>query len=67
MQKAKEEGQDAKAMSVLAPGSAGRVDLDDLGLKKGFSISAAGLQAPSYNDAMAEVRMFAVYVARPSR
>lgn len=45
------EGEDAKVYSVLGAGVTGDIDLNDLGLKKTFSLSAAALQAPSYNDA----------------
>src|ERR1700691_3594031 len=34
--------EDAKLLSVLAAGHGGPIDLDDLGLKKGYSLSAAG-------------------------
>jgi len=56
--RAKEAGEDAKVLSVLAPGKGGEIDLDDLGLKKGFSVQAAALQAPTYNDLMMQVRSF---------
>ncbi|KAJ4475088.1 NAD(P)-binding protein [Lentinula aciculospora] len=52
--KAKEAGEDAKVFSVLGAGKGGKVDLDDLGLKKTFSLSAAALQVPTYNDLMTE-------------
>jgi NAD(P)-dependent dehydrogenase (short-subunit alcohol dehydrogenase family) len=58
LRKAKDAGEDAKAMSVLAAGKGGPIDLDDLGLKKGFSLSAAGVAAATYNDLMIEVRSF---------
>ncbi|KAJ3797417.1 NAD(P)-binding protein [Lentinula aff. detonsa] len=51
---AKEAGEDAKVFSVLAAGKGGKVDLDDLGLKKTFSLSAAALQVTTYNDLMIE-------------
>lgn len=56
LQKAKDAGEDAKAMSVLAAGVGGKIDIEDLGLKKNYSVSAAGFQAPEYNDCMIEVR-----------
>ncbi|CAL1706630.1 unnamed protein product [Somion occarium] len=52
LQKAKESGEDSKVLTVLGAGMGGKVDVDDLGLKKNFSVTAAGLQAPSYNDIM---------------
>ena len=56
LRKAKDAGEDAKVLSVLAAGHGGPIDLDDLGLKKGYSLSAAGVAAASYNDLMIEVR-----------
>jgi NAD(P)-dependent dehydrogenase (short-subunit alcohol dehydrogenase family) len=56
LNKASEEGEDAKVFSVLAPGKGGEIDLDDLGLKNTFSVIKAALQAPTYNDLMMEVR-----------
>lgn len=55
LSKAKKQGEDAKVFSVLAAGKGGKVDLDDLGLKKTFSLLNAALQAPTYNDLMMEV------------
>jgi len=55
LRKAKDAGEDAKVMSVLAAGHGGPIDLDDLGLKKGYSLSAAGVAAVTYNDLMIEV------------
>jgi NAD(P)-dependent dehydrogenase (short-subunit alcohol dehydrogenase family) len=55
LKKAKESGEDAKVLSVLATGKGGEIDLNDLGLKKTFTLSSAALQAPTYNDLMMEV------------
>ena len=54
---AKDAGEDAKIMSVLAPGHGGAVNLDDLGMKKSYSLARAGLTSPTYNDLMFEVRV----------
>ncbi|EAU89838.1 hypothetical protein CC1G_06990 [Coprinopsis cinerea okayama7 len=51
---AHEKGEDAKVMSVLAAGTGGEIDLNDLGLVKNYSITAAALQAVTYNDLMME-------------
>ena len=53
--KAKEAGEDAKVLTVLAAGYGGKIDLDDLGLKKGYSVSNAALSAATYNDCMIQV------------
>lgn len=42
-------------MSVFAAGTGGEIDLDDLGLKKNFSLRNAATAAPTYNDLMLEV------------
>jgi hypothetical protein len=55
IQKAKDDDQDAKVMSVLAAGHGGKINTDDLGLKQTYSVTNAGLQGPSYNDCMIQV------------
>ncbi|KAF9461000.1 hypothetical protein BDZ94DRAFT_1168553 [Collybia nuda] len=52
--KAKEAGEEAKVLTVLAAGKGGPVNLDDLGLKKTYSVSNAALATPTYNDLMIE-------------
>ncbi|KAI0645565.1 hypothetical protein C8Q79DRAFT_1070870 [Trametes meyenii] len=54
LQKAKDAGEDAKAMSVLAPGDGRPVDMDDLGLKKYYTFPKAGMTSPTYTDLMME-------------
>ncbi|KII87967.1 hypothetical protein PLICRDRAFT_111764 [Plicaturopsis crispa FD-325 SS-3] len=54
LQKAADAGEDAKVLSVLAAGENGRIDLDDLGLKKTYSVRKAAVQGPTYNDLMVE-------------
>lgn len=56
LRKAKEDGEDAKVLTVMAAGKGGEIDLDDLGLKKTFSVKNAALQGPTYNDLMMQVR-----------
>ena len=58
LERAKEAGEEAKTLSVLAAGKGGEIDVDDLGLKKGYSLSNAGMAAPTYNDLMMEVIIF---------
>ena len=55
LRKAKEAGEDAKVLSVLAAGKGGPVDLEDLGLKK-YSLPKEMGAASTYNDIMIEVR-----------
>lgn len=55
IQKAKDAGEDSKVLTVFSAGNGGKIDVDDLGLKKHFSVVAAALQGPSYNDAMVKV------------
>ncbi|KAI0779380.1 NAD-P-binding protein [Fomes fomentarius] len=54
VRKAKEVGEDAKVMSVLAAGYGGAIDLNNLGLKKSYSLARAGLTSPTYTDLMFE-------------
>ncbi|KAJ3991806.1 NAD(P)-binding protein [Lentinula boryana] len=54
LENAKERGEDAKALSVLAAGAGGPINVNDLGLKKTYSLKNAALQAPTYNDLMTE-------------
>jgi NAD(P)-dependent dehydrogenase (short-subunit alcohol dehydrogenase family) len=56
LEEAHKAGEDAKVMSVLAAGHGGAIDLNDLGLKKTFSLPNAATTAPSYNDIMVNVR-----------
>ncbi|KAJ7133207.1 hypothetical protein C8R44DRAFT_772031 [Mycena epipterygia] len=49
---AQKAGEDAKVMSVLAAGDGGAIDLEDLGLKKSFTLASAAAAAPTYNDIM---------------
>ncbi|KAF8188967.1 hypothetical protein BJ912DRAFT_967523 [Pholiota molesta] len=51
---AKDDGEHVAAMSVLAAGKGGAIDVDDLAMKNGYSLSKAALGAPTYNDLMAE-------------
>ena len=55
LERAKEAGEEAKTLSVLGAGKGGEIDVDDLGLKKAFSLSNAAMAAPTYTDLMLEV------------
>ncbi|KAF7334711.1 hypothetical protein MVEN_02301800 [Mycena venus] len=52
LENAQRDGEDAKVISVLGAGDGGKIDLDDLGLKKNFSLANAAAAAPTYNDLM---------------
>ncbi|EDR00567.1 uncharacterized protein LACBIDRAFT_313216 [Laccaria bicolor S238N-H82] len=43
LKRAKEDGEDAKVCSVLGAGKGGEIDVEDLGLKKSFSVAKAEL------------------------
>jgi NAD(P)-dependent dehydrogenase (short-subunit alcohol dehydrogenase family) len=58
LERAKEAGEEAKTLSVLGTGKGGEIDVDDLGLKKSYSLSNAALAAPTYTDLMMEVIIF---------
>ena len=55
LKRAKEVGEDAKVLSVLAAAKGAVIDTDDIGLKKTFSFIKAKRQIPTYNDLMMEV------------
>jgi hypothetical protein len=50
-----EAGEDAKVLSVLAPGKGGAIDLEDLGMEKEYSLPKERGNAAAYNDLMIEV------------
>jgi len=54
LEKARDAQEDVKVMTVLAPGTGGKINLDDLGLKKSYNIAKAYLAVPTYNDLMIE-------------
>jgi len=54
LKEAKGLGEDAKVLSVLGAGKGGEIDLDDLGLKKHYTLARAAAQATTYNDLMME-------------
>lgn len=62
LKKAKDDGEPVAAMSVLAPVAGGSVDIEDLSLKKNYSISKAAFAARTYNDLMTEVRALATSI-----
>ncbi|KAJ7792148.1 NAD(P)-binding protein [Mycena olivaceomarginata] len=49
---ARKAGEDAKVMTVLSAAKGGKIDLDDLGLKKTFSLPNAAAAGGTYNDIM---------------
>lgn len=55
LKRAKEAGEDAKVLSVLAAAKGAVIDTDDIGLRKTFSFMKARKQIPTYNDLMMEV------------
>ncbi|CCM05845.1 uncharacterized protein FIBRA_08081 [Fibroporia radiculosa] len=54
LRKTKDAGEDAKVMSVLAPGNGSDIDLDDLGMRKSYTPLSSALVTPTYNDLMFE-------------
>ncbi|KAJ6496244.1 NAD(P)-binding protein [Mycena sanguinolenta] len=52
MESAHQAGEDAKVISVMSAGQGGELDLDDLGLKKNFSLTNAASATGTYNDIM---------------
>lgn len=66
LRKAKDAGEDAKYMSVLAAGEGGVIDLDNLGLKNGYSLPSVVVAAATYNDLMIEVSFPTLSLLEPS-
>ncbi|TFK74826.1 NAD(P)-binding protein [Pluteus cervinus] len=54
LERAEQAGEDAKVMSVFAAGKGGAIDVNDLAMKKDYTLTRAGLQLPTYNDLMLE-------------
>ena len=48
LKRAKEDREDAKVFSALAAGKGGEIDVEDLGLKKSYSVPKAALASPTY-------------------
>ena len=61
LQKAKESGQAASVMSVLSPLRSNKIDLDDLGLRKNYSLPAMAAAAGTYTDLTLEVSFLLFY------
>ena len=57
LKRAKEAGEEGAVMSVLAAGDGGEIEMEDLVLKKTFSVKNAALATPTYNDLMVEVKL----------
>jgi len=55
LHKAKDADEDAKVLTVLGAGLGGEVDVDDLDLKKNYTLAKAAAAAQTYNDLMVEV------------
>ncbi|CAE6416158.1 hypothetical protein ACGC1H_007207 [Rhizoctonia solani] len=54
LEKAKAQGEEARVLTVLAAGTNGKLDENDLDLKKGYGLKAAGDNATAMNDYMVE-------------
>jgi hypothetical protein len=55
---AADKGEQAGIVSVFSAGHGGQVDLNDLGLVKGYSLSNAAGSASTYTDAAFQVRRY---------
>ena len=62
IEKAANNGEETRVLSVLSAGHGQSVELDDLGLAKRYSLSKAGGHAVTYNDAMIMVNLFPAVV-----
>lgn len=54
LQRQADEGKEVRVMSVLAAGMGAPVEMDDLDLKKKYSVPRAAAAAPYHNDLMVE-------------
>jgi len=61
VEKAVEKGERTGVTSVFSAGKGGSVDLDDLGLVKGFTLMKAASQMATYTDAAFDVRPHPCY------
>lgn len=64
LQKAADAGEDAKVYSILAAGQGGKIDLEDLGLKKHHSVMNCAIAVSTYTDLFMEVRRPFLLLAR---
>ena len=55
LMKANDAGEEGAVMTVMGAGKGGSIDLEDLAMKSGYSVTRAGLVVPTYNDLMLEV------------
>jgi short chain dehydrogenase len=58
------KGEDAKVMSVHAAAMGGKVDINDLGLKKKWSFLRMGFHSGTFNDILVKVRTIFPYIVR---
>ena len=61
VQMAKDAGEKARVMTAMAVGGGGNIDLNDLGLKKNYSLGTAPNVSATYNDLAVEVRFSFAY------
>ncbi|CAE6504735.1 unnamed protein product [Rhizoctonia solani] len=54
LEKAKAQGEEARVLTVLAAGTNGKLDENDLDLKKGYGLKASADSATAMNDYMVE-------------
>lgn len=58
VEKAEEGGEKTGVISVLAAGRGGPIDINDLGLHKGYGVTSSRYHAIAYTDAVFEVSRF---------
>src|SRR5258708_17871778 len=51
-------GEEARVVTILAAGQGKPIELDNLGLKKRYSLYKSGVTSPTYNTLLAEVSYF---------
>jgi NAD(P)-dependent dehydrogenase (short-subunit alcohol dehydrogenase family) len=57
--------EEAKVYSILGAGTSGAIDMDDLGLKKGYTALKAALSSATYTDLMMQVSGYISHMPFP--
>ncbi len=58
LEEAAKNGEEARVVTILAAGQGKPIELDNLGLKKRYSLYKSGVTSPTYNTLLAEVSYF---------
>ena len=56
LEKAVDQGQEARVLTVMKPGGGAPMEMDNAGLRKNFGTKSRVTQVPTWIDCMVEVR-----------